>query len=249
MGIPKKQESEDNPDDWLGTFADMVTLLMSFFVLMMSVSKVDMVLFEEVKAGMAKNIGKRESESPISEIKKDIVTVVESLEMKDTTSIGLKDDGVVIDFASASLFEPGSATVAGKAIPDLEAFAKAVGAKKFESFLIEVQGHTDLQPINAPPFYSNWELSAMRAAAVVRFFSQPQFNMAENRFKVAAFAHTIPKMPNFDYYGNPDPVAMEINRRISLRLTPMREQDRNARQMSQPAPADAAAPAAEAPAK
>ena len=58
--VPKHEERED----WLMSYADMITLLMSFFVLIISMSTIDPVKYEKVQGGVAKDIGKREANQP-----------------------------------------------------------------------------------------------------------------------------------------------------------------------------------------
>jgi chemotaxis protein MotB len=83
---------------------------------------------------------------------------------------------------------------------------------------MDVQGHTDDSPINTPQFPSNWELSAARASAVVRYFAEK--GIATERMRATGFADTIPKVPNRDPQGNPIRVNQEENRRITIRVFP-----------------------------
>lgn len=233
MAPPKRREqSDEGLDDWITTYADMVTLLMAFFVLLMSVSKVDMVLFEDIKAGMAKSIGKREAATPIQDLKSEVEAVVAAMQIDEQTDIGKDEDGLRIDFMSGAFFKSGSATIKEEAKPALDRIAKTLASKRFQSFQIEVQGHTDDVPINTPQFPSNWELSANRATGVVRFFSAPEYEIDQTRFKAVGFAHVAPRAPNTMEDGTALPVNREINRRITVRLYPIRTAPK-ARKMSQ----------------
>ena len=67
MARRKKQESsDDDSEDWMTTYADAITLLMAFFVMLVSFSKVDLKVFEDVQAGIEEAIGGVvEEETPI----------------------------------------------------------------------------------------------------------------------------------------------------------------------------------------
>lgn len=207
-------------DDWMTTYGDMVTLLLGFFILLASISKVDMALFEQVQAGMAKGMGKRDIETPIENLKQEMKEILVQMNVDDVSSVGSDTSGVVIEFASSSFFEPGSATLREEALPVLRRVTDTLNADLYKSFQVEVQGHTDDTPIHTPKFPSNWELSAERATGVVRFFIENQ--MVPARLRAVGLADVAPKVPNLDPFGNPLPANREINRRIVIRVNPGR---------------------------
>lgn len=61
---------EDSAHEWLMTFSDAVTLLLAFFVMLVSVSKVDLVTFEQVQAGIARHLGQRTVAPPATRSRK-----------------------------------------------------------------------------------------------------------------------------------------------------------------------------------
>ena len=216
----KPRRPQGGEDDWIGTFADMVTLLLGFFILLASISKVDMALFEQVQAGMAKGVGKRDIETPLENLKREVKEILVEMNVRETSSIGSDSSGVIIEFASSSFFDPGSATLRNDAKPILKRVADTLDADIYKNFQIEVQGHTDDTPIHSPQFPSNWELSAARATGVVRYFIEQK--MAPTRLRAVGLADVAPKVPNLDPFGNPLPVNREINRRIVIRVNPNR---------------------------
>ncbi|MBF0562149.1 MAG: flagellar motor protein MotB [Alphaproteobacteria bacterium] len=217
---PPRSHKGSNDDEWLWllTYADMITLLMAFFILMASISKVDTAKFEEVKASMAKNIGKREAETPLETLKNDVQDIVNRLHLTETSGVGTDSDGVFLDVASSSFFNSGSAAIRAEAKPVLDEIATTINAPRYAAFQLEVQGHTDDSPINTPTFPSNWELSAARATGVVRTFIED--GIAPNRLRAVGYADVMPKVPNRDPNGNPLAANREINRRITVRIYP-----------------------------
>ncbi|MBN2751266.1 MAG: flagellar motor protein MotB [Rhodospirillaceae bacterium] len=220
--IPRqpKKPSSGGEDDWMSTYADMVTLLLGFFILLASISKVDMALFEQVQAGMAKGVGKRDIETPIQNLKQEMKEILVQMNVDESSSIGSDTSGVVIEFASSSFFDPGSADLRQEAAPILRRVADTLNADIYKNFQVEVQGHTDDTPIHSPRFPSNWELSSARATGVVRFFLENQ--MTPTRLRAVGLADVSPKVPNRDPFGNPLPTNREINRRIVIRVNPNR---------------------------
>lgn len=214
----QKKQDEQNEEDWMTTFADMVTLLLAFFVLLASISKVDVVLFEQVSAGMAAGIGKRKVETPIEKVKTEMQEVVKSLKVEDVVGIGTDSQGVTLEFASSAFFDPGSAELREEALPSLNKIATTIAQDRYKGFQIEVQGHTDDTPIATEKFPSNWELSSARATRVVRFFTD--IGLEPARMKAVGYADTAPKVPNRGPYGEPIPQNQDINRRVVVRIYP-----------------------------
>jgi chemotaxis protein MotB len=213
-----QQKRDENVEDWMTTYADMVTLLLAFFVLLASISKVDIVLFEQVKAGMAKGIGNREVQQPLDQIKVEMEDLVSELQIDDIVGVGNDTQGLVLDFAGSGFYKPGTAEIREEAIPILKRVAATLQQRKYERFQVEVQGHTDDSPISSSLFPSNWELSGARAARVVRFFIDE--GVKTTRLKSIGFADTIPKVPNHGPDGTPIPMNREINRRVVVRIYP-----------------------------
>ncbi len=218
--IPPRRQQQSNDEDWMTTYADMVTLLLGFFILLASISKVDMALFEQVQAGMAKGVGKRDIQTPIENLKREVKEILVEMNVDETSSIGSDASGVIIEFASSSFFDPGSAALRDSARPILSRVADTLNADIYKNFQIEVQGHTDDTPIRSQQFPSNWELSAARATGVVRYFLEQK--MVPARLRAVGLADVAPKVPNLDPFGNPLPQNREINRRIVIRVNPDR---------------------------
>lgn len=220
MGDPRFTNPGEDPseEDWMTTFADMVTLLLAFFVMLAAISKVDVVLYEQVAAGMAKGIGKRDVDTPVEKIRQEMKEVIKSMKVEDVVGVGTDSQGITLEFAAASFYEPGSADIREEAIPILNRVAATINADRYTGFQVEVQGHTDNTPISTPMYPSNWELSAARATRVVRFFVEA--GLEPSRMRAIGLADTAPKVPNTGPYGDPLPQNQEINRRVVVRIFP-----------------------------
>ncbi|MDY6841922.1 MAG: OmpA family protein, partial [Pseudomonadota bacterium] len=78
-------------------------------------------------------------------------------------------------------------------------------------WILRIDGHTDILPINTPRFPSNWELSTARAVAVVRYLAAQ--GVPERRMAAAGFGEFFPVAEGTS------PEALQRNRRIELKLT------------------------------
>ncbi|SDG94753.1 OmpA/MotB family protein [Roseospirillum parvum] len=213
-----RRRNDEGAEDWMITYGDMVTLLLAFFVLLASISKVDLVLFEQVQAGLAEGLGAEARERPIETLKKELADTIETMQVEDVVGLGEDSRGITIEFASTAFFAPGSAELNPAALPILTRVAATLMGERYVGFQIEVQGHTDDTPISTEKYPSNWELSSARASSVVRFFADQ--GIYTPRMSAIGLADVAPKVPNRDPFGEPLPNNQEINRRVVVRVSP-----------------------------
>jgi chemotaxis protein MotB len=209
----------EDKEDWLMSYADMITLLLSFFVLLISMSHIDPVKFEKVQGGMAHDIGHHQTAQPLQELKNEIGELLRGLKIEDDkVAMGSDQRGLVLELDGGTFFEPASAKLKDEYLPVIAKFAETLGSPKYSAFQVEVQGHTDDTPISTPAFPSNWELSAARATVVVRTLISNGID--PTRLAAEGLADTRPKVSNRDVNGNPLPANQAVNRRVSLHIFP-----------------------------
>ncbi len=217
--VHRHKKQEEDGEDWIISYSDVVTLLLCFFVLLASVSQVNVVAYEQLQSEMRKGIAKDNTTKPIELLIQDIKSDVSSLDASEKVSIGSDFQGVFIDLASSSFFDSGSADLKPEAEPVLKRIFSTLKSERYNSFAFEVQGHTDDVPITTALFPSNWELSAARASAIVRYMISRGINPL--RLKAVGFADIQPKVPNNDVDGNPSELHRSINRRVTVRIEPI----------------------------
>lgn len=219
----KKKVAEEEPphhvhdeSNWLVSYADMMTLLFCFFVLMYSMSKVDKNKFEVVRKEVAKFFGGKVTSDPA-------VKKVEEAVRKTIDEAGLKEVKVVaqegrlqLRFQGAVLFESGAAVLRPEMKPLID---KIVNLIKQQSRVeeIRVEGHTDDDAIHSAVFPSNWELSGARASTIVRAFIEGGFK--SDLLVAEGYAESRPLVPNQDSQGVDIPANKEQNRRVQLDIT------------------------------
>ena len=210
-----KEEVED--ESWLLTYADAITLLMAFFVMILNFAEYDMPAFEAASAAIKEELGgQTDVFQPINLLSFKLEDEVAEMDMENAVSVDMDDDGIVLEFASSALYDSGSATVKKSAQPLLEGIASTLAQKSYRGYEIHVEGHTDDIPIATRKFPSNWKLSASRAINVVRFMISK--GLEPDRFKATGLADVQPKLPNRDYNGDPLPENQAANRRIVVHL-------------------------------
>jgi chemotaxis protein MotB len=119
-------------------------------------------------------------------------------------------------FQSEVFFDTGQATLLPEGITELDTVASALTDldKKIPAeipWVLRVDGHTDVRPVNGPTFHSNWELSSARAISVVQYLISR--GVPAQRLVAAGFAEFQP----LDTGNTED--AFKKNRRIELKLT------------------------------
>ena len=214
----KKRAEEKIDEDWMATYGDMVTLLLCFFVMISSVSKVDMAVFEQIQAGMNEGFGNKDVKRPIEMMMVELTDDIQSMSLGDEVALGTDSQGIVIEFGGDMLFDSGSAEIRPKMIPALKRLAATLSSSRFNSFNFSVEGHTSDQPFSNEKYDSNWELSAARAASVVRFLESRGIKRV--RMKAIGLYDNVPKYPNRDPNGEPIPQNRMKNRRVVIHVEP-----------------------------
>jgi chemotaxis protein MotB len=150
-------------------------------------------------------------------VRSSLPDVVERLIARGTPIVAQSGDRITtLQIGSAAFFSSGSAALsnAGKAI--LSDVAITLASREFAAYHITIEGHTDDAPINTVQFQSNWELSAARAAAVVRFLLD--LGLPAGKLTASGYADTVPIAPNRSADGTVIPENQARNRRVVIRL-------------------------------
>ncbi len=191
----KKREEEGLPE-YFATFADMMTLLMTFFVLLFSMSTLDPLKMADMAAAMQDSAtGARAARVPIktqSEIRDEVNEAIEQTEMNEFAEVTHSPKGTSITIDSRFAFESGSADLKAVIYPFLNSIIPIM-MDQGNKFPIAVEGHTDnLAPMGeiAARYPTNWELSAARAASVVTYCIER--GVPGGKLRAVGFAEWIP---------------------------------------------------------
>ncbi|EGU58654.1 chemotaxis MotB protein [Vibrio nigripulchritudo ATCC 27043] len=194
---------EDN--DWLVTYSDFITLLMTFFIVILATSQIDQGKFEDFKAGW-NALTQRDVPLPMN----DLLKSLESATEQEPITLTQVPDGIKVDFDTEALYQQGSADLSEEGIRLLGIFANSLKQVDISGKEVVVEGHTDDVPIQNEKFDSNWELSGARAIGVARHLIS--LSVDRNKVSAVAFADTYPQSTETDSIEE----QRKQNRRVSI---------------------------------
>lgn len=227
-----KHEEHENHERWLVSYADFITLLFAFFVVMYSVSSVNegryRTVSESIKAALNPISSAPSSQAPFKlgdakpatilpsletnrdRVKRRMQAIMKSIKQASqvtvTPLVEERINEIVLTVPDSMLFKSGEATLRPEVLPFLQELAETLIEL---DRAVRVEGHTDNVPIHTAQFPSNWELSATRAVIIVRTLSELYGVPAEN-FTAVGHADARPKTDNLT------PENRAKNRRVEI---------------------------------
>jgi len=203
----------DNDDEGLDvfyiSFGDLMVILCVFFVMLLTMSKVDIGSFEKVKSVMTGS-----TENTLVELASDLKEIIEGTPGIPGATVELAKDGVRVDLDTGVLFAPASAIIKKEA---LESFAPLLEKIKATEYLIDVEGHSDDMPFyryEEGEIETNWSLSGKRASSVILHLRE--LRISSKRLRAVGYAHTRPVTTVRGMKGEDLEKARARNRRVSL---------------------------------
>lgn len=212
---PQPQTEDHGEGNWLVSYADMMTLLVGFFIILMSFATIDEGKLEEVKRSLTLQFGGN-YQIPYKNLAIRIKEEVEKLRLANSFVITETPVGVDISFLGTVFFDTGSANIK-PAGSELVSQIIPVIMQESKDFSVVIEGHTDDVPVGQGlPFRNNWELSSIRACRVLETFSDHGFS--PKRLTALGYADTRPVAPNRDDSGNPIEANRSQNRRVVIKI-------------------------------
>lgn len=228
-------DDPENHERWLISYADFITLLFAFFVVMYAISSVNLGKYKVFSDALGDAFGgagaappthteiqslpipnpaqrkrneqiKREKEQ-MTRLAKDLSSTLAPLVKEGKVRVTQNSRGVSVEINASVLFNPGDARLTGESREALTAVATLL---KDDPHAVQVEGHTDSTPIRNALFPSNWELSAVRAGTVVRLFIES--GIAPSRMTAVGHADNQPVA------ANEDPDVRARNRRVAITI-------------------------------
>ena len=200
------------------TYADAITLILAFFVMLLSMADLDPDKYREVKGKVTERLfGEKAAPVPFDELAGDLRGALTEDSGSAAIEVTRVREGVQVEIRDSALFASGSAIIKRASRPKLRELAKYITSYSgYHKLAIEVEGHTDDIPMRGGPFPSNWELSSRRATNVLRFLVAE--GVSAEKLRAIAFAHTKPKVPHRDASGRSIVGNQAKNRRVVLQL-------------------------------
>ena len=225
MARKKKHQEHENLERWLVSYADFITLLFAFFVVMYSVSAVNDGKYKVMSQSMAEAFspvismsastlmlapevtGRIATKNPVLIDLQLFKKVTQEVQAIGAEGIKVKKskDGIVISIADTLMFRTGEADL----LDDAKKIQDKLGVLLADmSNTLRVEGHTDIIPIHTAEFPSNWELSSNRAIRVLKYLVEQ--GVSPERISAAGYAEFQPIAPNDTEEGR------RLNRRVDI---------------------------------
>ncbi len=241
---------------WLLTYADLITLLMIFFVVLYALSTVSAKKFQAVAISLAQAMGGGHSMLPhpgaslapgisgsdplegidltpeaaeymnLEQIRQELQDYIDQSGLGGKVTVNMEERGVVLSFQDVALFPLGSAEITPGA---REIIAKAGHILIKGPWYIRVEGHTDNLPIRTSQYPSNWELSVARSTSVVQELIR-ELDFKPQRLSATGYGEFRPKVPNDSDQNR------QANRRVDLVI--LKSKYETAEPMAQRIPAE-----------
>jgi len=224
--------THESTDRWLLTYADMITLLMAFFIMMYSMSILNLAKFRQAAISIRSGFGGAvrgqgqaalrtggvivSNSPPMADdtggsswkVLRPLLSYIEDHAGKENRDMRIYQDerGIVIAVRSdALLFESGRAALRMEAYPLLNKIAETLIDLDGP---VQVEGHTCVIPPSGREFRSNWELSTARATNIIRYLVGK--GIAPQRLSASGYSCFRPIAPNDTAAGR------AMNRRVEI---------------------------------
>jgi chemotaxis protein MotB len=236
MAKEKKEPSKPSTA-WMGTYGDMITLMLCFFVMLYNPSETDTTALSQIQSSLAMETDTTETPTGGQSLSagrlSDLGNTINSLpsvekgkslglakkkavslfapEIKNSKiTISSDERGLVITLASDAFFKEGSAELDIEETRDvLLRLSNFFSDPELKGRRFRIEGNTDNTPVADTGTYpSNWELSAARAINVLHYLAD--FGVDQNQFSVAGYADTRP------LFSNETPEGRAYNRRVDI---------------------------------
>jgi len=213
----RRIEDDENPDRWVVSYADFITLLFALFTILYALSVVDTEKLQEFTNSLRDAMGQGSASdislssrriAPIQEINGRIVSGIRGIIEREQKDISVRTErrGVVVSIGESFLFPAGSTDIkesSMRVLGELAMFLKGIDNQ------IMIEGHSDNIPVRNSRYTSNWEISTIWAVRILRLFVG-RFGIPPERLIVAGYGEYKPVRENTT------PEGRAKNRRVDI---------------------------------
>ena len=229
MGKKKEDAPAPGAPMWVVTYGDMMSLLLVFFILLVSFSTMELEKFKAAAASLKgsfsvlpyqaqvmpspidmvrptkgeKREQSRKRERAIAELRK----IIREEQLGEVIKISENQEGVHISIGDPALFDSGRDEIKPEILPVLNQIVQVVSSGEE---IIRVEGHTDNVPIHNEQFRNNWELSINRALSVISYIQSQQEHLDPSRLRPVGGGEFHPVA------SNNTPEGRALNRRVDI---------------------------------
>lgn len=223
----EEEEEHQNHERWLLSYADFITLLMIFFIIMYAMSTLDQKKYEKLTtalnqamgdgtaiadtgSNMGGEIGNGLSEdAKLKKVKENLDKYLKENNLSASVSTTIERRGLVLSFKDSLFFDSGKAEIRPEQIDKLITISKIINQSIISDSYIRIEGHTDSVPMHNAIFKSNWDLSVMRASNVAQILID-KAGVNPERLSATGYGEYRPKVDNTTAEGK------STNRRVDI---------------------------------
>jgi chemotaxis protein MotB len=231
-GAAPPPEEDDDPSApfWMTTFSDMATLLLTFFIMIVSMSTVEVEKFKEAISyfpgrtsflsqdavrpptqqqivAVASAGGQDITDLLNAERFEQLMEYLEAEGLEDMVQVNLTEKGLHVVIVDSLMFVSGQANLLPKS---MEILVLIAGVLRESARSVIVEGHTDDRPIATSRYPTNWELSGARAFSVVRFLLGLPSTLDPSGYVGIGYGEFRPVKPNETAAGRAKNRRVEI---------------------------------------
>jgi chemotaxis protein MotB len=206
-----QRRAKGHEEGWLLSYADLITNLLIFFVLLLSAAHLSRAKMQQI----AKSVSGMESPASLESIQKEIDKNIAERKLEKLVRTDLTNDGLEMSLNSGLVFDSGSATIQPELKPTLLAMLQVL-VPYSAKYNFAVEGHSDSTPlVHGAQFATNWELSSARAIVVRQHLEELGIDRAHLR--IEAYADTKP-LPESMLKGLNSDERLARHRRVIVRI-------------------------------
>ncbi|MDY7226584.1 OmpA/MotB family protein [Hyalangium rubrum] len=202
---------KEHEEGWLLSYADLITNLLLFFVLLLSAANLSKGRMQQIVKGMSGS----ESPASLDAIRREIDAQIAQKQMQDLVHTTVSDEGLELSLNSGLVFDPGKAQIRSQFEQTVTSMLQVL-APYSTKYSFAVEGHTDSTPIvSGGLFATNWELSSARAIVVRQRLEE--VGISRSRIRVEGYADTKP-LPEDQLTGLSPQERLARHRRVVVRI-------------------------------
>jgi chemotaxis protein MotB len=206
-----QRRSKGHEDSWLLSYADLITNLLLFFVVLLTAANLSKGRMQQI----VKSISGSESPASLESIRKEIDAKIAERKLQDLVRTEVLADGLELSLNSGLVFDSGKAKIRPELEQTVSSMLQVLGPYSAK-YTFAVEGHTDSTPITSgAAFATNWELSSARAIVVRQRLEDA--GVSRNRIRVEGYADTKP-IPEQQLSGLSPEERKARHRRVIVRI-------------------------------
>ncbi len=210
------QENQTVSSTWLLSYADMMTLIACFFILMMAFANYDPIGFTKKTIELSKHFNKDKYKSSETKLRILHEEIAKHPELEKKFKVSIKNDQLYIKVSGSTLFKRDEYELSESARIKIDALIDLIKTKNAD-YKIITEGHTDnRKPSASGPFKSNWGISSARASSIIQRFEY--FGFDPLHLVPIGMSDTQPLLPNENDSGEPLPANQNINNRVIIKV-------------------------------